>query len=295
MKRLRESGQALVLVLLSLSVVLTVVLFLLSRSITDVSVSSGQAESVRAFSAAEAGIEKTLIVGTGSGLTQIGDATYTASVSEFAEGAKTFNYPSPLISGDVMTTWFVAHDSNGNTICNATHPCFTGNTLKICWGNSGSAASLATTPAIEMSVFYETTPGNLSTIKIARSAFDPNSGRIASNSFSPVDSGVCQIEGVNFAFQKTITFSSLGIPAASYGNQNGLIFARIKLLYNTDIAHIIGTDVNISGNSILPSQGQGIVSTGTAGTSNRKINVFQGWPEFPFGGSVMFSPTGITK
>src|SRR6185369_13919907 len=100
-----ESGQALVLVLLSLAVVLTLVLFILSRSITDVAVSSRQEESVRAFSAAEAGIEKSLVIGTGS-TSVIGDANYSSSVLSYAEGTQDLVYPINLSSGDTSTTWF---------------------------------------------------------------------------------------------------------------------------------------------------------------------------------------------
>jgi Tfp pilus assembly protein PilX len=85
MTRKSQKGQALVLVLLSLSVVLTLVLFILSRSITDVAVSSKEEESARAFSAAEAGIERSLVVGSGNS-SDIGDAHYVASVTSFALG-----------------------------------------------------------------------------------------------------------------------------------------------------------------------------------------------------------------
>lgn len=296
MMKKNQSGQALVLVLLSLAVVLTIVLFILSRSITDVSISSGQAESVRAFSAAEAGIEKALVIGSaGSGTTQIGDASYTSSIINFAEGTKEFAYPSPLISGDNMTTWFVAHDADSNMVCSVANPCFTGNAMKVCWGNTGTSDNTQTTPAIEVSVYYESTPEVLSTIKIGRATFDPNSSRRSTNLFGSSDSGTCTIDGTDYAFQKTINFSDLGIPSGSYSVQNGLIFAKVRMLYNTDTAHVIGTSVDFSGNSILPSQGQKIVSTGTAGESNRRISVFQGFPEFPFGGNSIFSPGGVTK
>ena len=61
---MREKGQALILVLLSLAVVLTVVLSVFSRSITDVSISSKENDAMRAFSAAEAGVEQVLVVGS---------------------------------------------------------------------------------------------------------------------------------------------------------------------------------------------------------------------------------------
>jgi len=305
----RESGQALVLVLLSLAVVLTLVLFVLSRSVTDVAVSSNQEQAVRAFSAAEAGVEKALVIGSGTGLTSIGDANYTSSVTSFAQGSNTFNYPIQLSSGNSLTTWFVVHDSTtgnaidpntGQSYCDGTHPCFAGNNIKICWGRPGTSPSSSTTPAIELSVVYEATPGDLSTARIARAAFDPYISRSTPNSFSAIDSGACNISGVSYAFQKSLTFSSLGILPASYNVPGGLQFARIKMLYNTDTNHEIGIDV--SGGSPLPSQGQDIISTGTAGSttvglgSTRKIEVFQGWPEIPniFEYSI-YSSSGLTK
>ena len=284
------------LVLLSLSVVLTIVLFVLSRSVTDISTSTEQADSVRAFSAAEAGIEKALITGAGSGgVVQIGDASYSVSVSDYSEGAPSFNYPAPLLSGETMTNWFVSHDDTGKITCAAGFLCFRGNTLKVCWGNPNPTEI----PAIEVSVYYETTPGNPSTVRIARAAYDPNTTRATSNNFSAPDAGTCQIGGVTYAFQKTITMSGLGIPAGSYNVANGLLFAKIRMLYNTNTGHVIGTDVNFAGNSTLPSQGLDIVSTGTSGTSgnfsNRRVSVFRGWPEFPFSGLAVFYPYGIVK
>ncbi len=293
-----ESGQALVLVLLSLSVVLTIVLFVLSRSVTDISTSTEQADSVRAFSAAEAGIERALITGSGSS-ENFEDASYSVSVSDYSKGARSFNYPAPLLSGETMTNWFVSHDPNtGKITCDPPFPCFKGDTLKVCWGNPGSTEI----PAVEVSVYYKTDPKDLKTVQIARAAYDPTVIRAASNSFSsPVD-GTCQIGGVTYAFQKTITMSGLGIPAGSYNVANGLLFAKIRMLYNTGSGHVIGTDVNFAsnGNSTLPSQGLDIVSTGTSGTSgnlsNRRVSVFRGWPEFPFSGLAVFYPYGgITK
>jgi len=59
MKR-NNSGQAVLVVLFIMVVVLTITLSLLSHSVTDVSISKDEEEAVRAFSAAEAGIEEAL-------------------------------------------------------------------------------------------------------------------------------------------------------------------------------------------------------------------------------------------
>ena len=291
-----QAGQALVLILLSLAVVLTLVLFILSRSVTDIAVSSREEEAVRAFSAAEAGIEQSLIVGVSSGTTPIGNASYKADVSSFAAGTNSFIYPVDLNAGETSTLWFVAHDADGNVLCNAGSPCFTGKQLRICWGKSGTGANNATTPAVELSVLYATTPGDYSTVRIARAVFDPNSGRRANNLFSASDGGNCTVDGQTFAFQKMVNLSTLGIPPGSYNVQNGLQLAHLRFFYNTDTAHQAAFDVNFAGNSTLPSQGSQIDSTGTAGQSNRRLSVFQGWPEAP---SVfdfaLYSSSGLTQ
>lgn len=302
LKRSRfDGGQAIVIVLLSLSVVLTIVLFILSRSVTDIATSNEQADSVRAFSAAEAGIEKALIIAESFG-GEIGNASYTVAVSDLSEGTSTFNYPISLSSGDSMTLWFISHNQDGTiAACDATHTCFTGNTLKICWGNAGAYPTPNLTPAIEVSAYYETTPGTISTVQIGRGTYDPIAGtRTPPNSFTASDNigTTCRIGEVTYAFQKTITLST-NLKVTSSGSQGGLLFARIRMLYNTDAGHVIGASVDFPGNSVLPSQGLDIVSTGIAGTSgsesNRRVNVFKGWPEFPFGGLAVYTPYGITK
>lgn len=291
-----QKGQALILVLLSLAVVLTLVLFILSRSVTDVAVSSHQEESARAFSAAEAGIEKGLVIGASGAKTDIGEASYKASIISLAEGSSDFNYPLSLSSGDTSTVWFSAHDANGNLICDSTHSCFTGNSIKVCWGNTGTSNSSSVTPAIEVTVFYLTTPGDFTTTKIARAVFDPNSIRRTSNSFSADDGSSCTISGVNYAFSKAFTFSGLTIPSSAYQSAGGLIFMRTRMLYNSDQNHSMGATVNFAGNSTLPSQGQNITSLGSAGDSNRKLQVFQGWPEIPsIFNFAIYTPTGVTK
>jgi hypothetical protein len=295
MARKGNSGQALVLVLLSLSVVLTIILYILSRSVTDVAVSSKQEEAVRAFSAAEAGIERSLVTGASYGTAvNRGDATYTTAVTGFASGGTDLPFPYAVSYGDTVTVWFVSHDANGNLSCNAPLPCFSGlnPSINICWGNPGTLANSATTPAVELSVYYETPAGSAANIRIGRTAIDPNAGRRVSNSFTTDDGGTCTIGSQTYAFHKTVFFSSI-VPAAalSYQNANGLQLAQIRMLYN-DVPHTVG--VSVTG-GFLPSQGQRIDSSGVAGDSNRRIVVYQGWPEFPFASNAVISPVGITK
>lgn len=277
-KEFMQRGQALVLVLLSLAVVLTLVLFVLARSTTDVAVSSRNEEAARAFSAAEAGIESSLVVGAGGSGT-VGNAEYTANVSSFAEGNTQFNYPIELSSGDTMTTWFASHNDDGTLNTQS----FTGDTMTVCWGRGGTTTD-ANAPAIELSIFYETSPGSPATTQIARATFDPYPSRNPGNSFDSAG-GACTIDNVTYAFQGSVTFSG-GI------NPGGLLFVRTRMFYNSDPQPV---GVIVTG-GVLPSQGQDISSTGTAGDSNRKVQVFQAWPEPPqVFDYAIYSSTGLTK
>jgi len=290
----RNSGQALLLVLLSMSVVLTIVLSILARSTVDIGVSSRSEESVRAFSAAEAGIEQALVAGGLSGT--IGDSTFDANVTSFSSGVNKFILPSSLYSGESSSVWFVSHDTDGSLICDGSNPCFTGSQIQVCWGKQGTSADLATTPALEISIIYLSTPGDYTTARIAREAVDPSAVRRSSNSFSATDGGTCGVDGQTFAFKKTLDLSSLGIPAGSYGVSDGLQLARIASLYNTDMGHPVSINASFAGNSTLPAQGVIISSSGVSGSSTRKVEVIRGFRELPgIFDAVAFSQNGITK
>jgi len=271
-----QSGQALLLVLLSMAVALTLVLSVLSRTISDVKISSQDENSLRAFSAAEAGVEQALVVGSDTGSVDIGDAKFSAKVSDFAEGENAFVFSNSFVSGEPAIVWFVSHDPiTGNLSCSgAGNPCFKGDRIKICWGDN----PVTPVPAIEASIIYLNTAGNYSTVKIARATFDDNASRRSSNNFENPGGSSCTIGSNTFQYGKTLVFNSFS-PSIPYDQTNKLQFMILKLLYN-NTAHSIGVDVAGSG-SVLPSQGQLVESSGTSGDANRSINVFQGYGELP--------------
>lgn len=298
-----SSGQALLLVLVSLAAVITVALSVVARSVTDLRNVAKEEEALRSFSAAEAGVERALVLDNNGQTVTITDdgaldnATFTAQVSDFAQGSTQFAHPKELLSGESSSVWFISHDENGNFVCSGTQPCFRGTRIRVCWGNSGTPANSSTTPAVAVSVYYDPNAnGNWNDIRVGRAAYDPNGGRRGSNSFAAPDGGTCSIGGRTFQFQKTIQFGAdLGVPVSAYSNQNGLLMARIKLLYNTTEAQSIAVDVTGSG-GLLPGQGKRIESTGSSGESNRKVEVFTLFPDLPsVFDSAIFSPVGITK
>lgn len=279
-----QKGQALLIVLLSMAVVLTITLSILSRSVTDIKISSQDEDSLRAFSAAEAGVEQALVGISGS--LDFGNAQVSASVVNFAEGTNEFVFPVNFFSQDQIYTWFVGHDADGKPSC--TDSCFTGESVAVCWGEEGTSADSSTTPALEASIYYTLTPGDYKSVQIARVTTDPNASRRTLNSFAGIDGQSCQIGNQTLAFKKTIVFPPLGILP---GNQ--LQFMIIRLIYNQDQAHSLGVD---GGNSFFPSQGKMIESEGSSGLANRRLEVFQGFQEVPIVfASTIFSSGGLTK
>lgn len=276
----KQSGQAVLIILLVMAVILTIALSVVSRSVTDISISRKEEEAARAFSAAEAGIERALkgIVASDS-LSSGG--SFSVISSQLVAGGTEYAYPATIVSGESATVWFVSHDASGNLSCSGL-ACTNGSpqTLTVCWGASGTDASRADTPAIEVSVIFVDN-GNY---KIARKAYDPNATRRANNSFDTVMGGCTpNIEGQNFAFSKAINLETdMNISSTVLGNAGGLQLARIKLFYNTGTAHPVGVKIS---SGTLPSQGQVIESTGWSSAdtkdSTRKIEANQLYSDLP--------------
>lgn len=282
-----SSGQALLLVLLAMSVVLTVALSIVSRSITDISNSAREEDSTRAFSAAESGIERALIVGN-TGSQNLGDATFNATITA-GTASTSFVHPVAVASGDALTFWFLNHDAAGVPTCTG-NSCFTGNNLRVCWGNTGSADI----PAAEVSILYTTTPGSYAQTREVKVSYDPSAIRRASNNFAAPDAGTCTIGTKSFPYQKNIDLTTaFGAPAPIPNPilQGTLLFSRVKLLYNTT-----AQEVGVSSTANLPPQANTIDSLGAAGGANRKLQVSQIFGDVPpIFGNLIYSGTAVTK
>jgi hypothetical protein len=124
--------------------------------------------------------------------------------------------------------------------------------------------------------------------------------RQSTNSFVSPDALPCTLNGQSFAFQKTIDLSTYFNPAIPFpavlGTQNGLQAGIIRMLYNTDTGQPFGINVNFAGNANFPVQATKIESTGTAGSSTRKVQVLRTYPDLPpVFSSVLFAPFGLSS
>lgn len=302
----QESGQALLLVLLAMAVLATMALSVVSRSVSEVSITTREEESLRAFSAAEAGVEEGLITGTpaevataatpipisreltvpsGTGSSTV--SRFNAKVARYPTDPRAYAYPFELLSGQAASVSFVTRDENGDILpCGGSSPCFGGNSLTLCWGDPDNTAQ---TPAIVANVIFES-GGNFGT---ASTGFDPDStrrdiggaGGAPPNNFNAPTGGSCTIAGQAYSYRTDIDFASIGVSGTP-------IMMRIAMFYNDTEPHVFG----ISTASDLPVQGRRVSSEGVAGEVTRQIDAFLLNPEMPFiFDAALYSSGDITK
>ncbi|OGG30729.1 hypothetical protein A2973_03080 [Candidatus Gottesmanbacteria bacterium RIFCSPLOWO2_01_FULL_49_10] len=255
-----ESGQILLITLLVLTIATTVVLSLIGRTTTDVSISNQIAESSRAFSAAEAGIEASLKSGTTGVQTLSGATSFDVQRADIGNAAGIYQFPKKVVKGTTETLWLVDHNANGSL---DEHPTFTASSLDLCW------SSESTIPAMEVTVLYKTAPPT-SEYRVAKGAYDPDpdGARRSANNFSTVTAatGGCGV-GTNTTYRQRITFGSF-FPVID-PTSDTLLMLRVQPVYS-DAAIVVSTVAP------LPLQGTQITSTGSSGTGvSRKIVVFQ--------------------
>ena len=258
----KQKGQVLLIVVLVMIVALTVGLSLISRSITNLRTSTEEAESQKALSAAEAGVEQALKSGEGipTGSFSSGDATieYRTTVEEVKGTEFLINGGNAVPRDDGADLWLSLYSAVESEIFTSPRS----GTITLFWGESQNTCT-ATAPALEISVIT----GSKDSPSLQRYTADPCPTRVLNNHFTAALNSGESVEGVTFNWKTNISVT------------NGLIM-RIIPVYND--ARIGVTFAPSGGSPIeLPLQGKLITSTGESGKTQRKINVFQGYPKIP--------------
>lgn len=252
-----QKGQALLIVVLVMVVALTVGLSIASKTITNLRTSTEEANSQKALAAAEAGIEQAIKsnqIGNNvaSGTFSDTKASYQTNVVGVSGTSFLVNGGNPVVQDNGADLWLSAYSSDPNQIFS--NP-WSG-TITIAWGGSANPCNEAALEVIIIS------GANKQSASSKRYTFDACSGRVSSNHFTQISPNQTTILGKNFFYQTTPISISSGF------------LGRIIPLYSNSMVGVVG-------NSALPSQGTVITSTGTAGSTTRKVNVFQGYPEIP--------------
>ncbi|MDO8573521.1 MAG: pilus assembly PilX N-terminal domain-containing protein [Candidatus Daviesbacteria bacterium] len=274
-----EKGQVVLILVLVMTVALAIGISVVQRSLSDVSTSSKVEQSSRAFSAAEAGIEKAIQSGSpvpgqtldNNSIIQGVDASPIPAANQALE------YTS-LTKEEMAQVWLV----NPNDL---TSEQYSGTTLDIYWGLQ-NISDPADKPAVEISFVY-LSGGAYQQKKFF---YDSNSSRASSNNFTDVSSGcsntlsaITTSSGTDRKFFCKTTISGLN-PT--------LILLRARVLYSGVSQPFAVKPVSGS----LPVQARIFTATGTSGQTQRRIQVFRLDKVVPsFFDFAIFSAGDITK
>lgn len=256
-----EKGQALLLVVLLVTVVLTVSMSLLSRSIINVRLSVEEDQSLKALAAAEAGIEKALISNTTIQNGSLSNnSTFTSTQTSYTGSAFALNN-GRLVLKDIGTDiWLSDYSDDPATLYS--NP-WSG-TLSIYWGSPQDVCrqneSTNSMAAIEVIVFS----GSKANPNVSRYAFDPCGARRSGGNGNKFSSSL----GGGAIAGRTYD-NRANIPAINSG-----LFIRVVPLY-------ANAYVAVQANNSLPSQGILIKSTGKSSEATRTVSVLKENPTLP--------------
>lgn len=280
---MNERGQIILALILVMTVALAIGLSVVQKSLVDVSTSTKVEQSQRAFSAAEAGIEKALTARsdtTGQNFdnnAQIKEITDTKLIpcipgsSGCPQGTNdrqaALEYP-PLAKEEVAHVWLTNYNSSSNPPTCSNPPssdpadrCYTQSTLDVYWGD----AKVSDKAALELTLVYY----DGSQYK-SRKWYLDQILRSPANNFTQVTCGA----GIPVNYQCKFT---LGGSADSAGAlPQNMMLIRARLLYNTSsqpIAFQAPTCNSIG--CFIPPQARVLKATGVSGETQRKVQVLQ--------------------
>lgn len=286
-----EHGQVILILLLVMTIGLGVGLSIISRSLSDISTATKVEQSSRAFSAAEAGIEKALR-GDLSGVDFYSDNQSLATVTDsglIPTSGQALEYP-PISKEEIAHFWL----SNPATTPPSLY--YNQSSIDIFWGKPG--LSDPDKPAIAITLIY-ISGGTYSSRKFF---IDPNSSRRSSNGFSdPSDPsfspGNCLNPTLNTTFGVNRPFYCKvrlqGLPTSPSIQE----VLRIRLLYTSVAQPLAVVPVGVCGGACsLPPQAHIYTSSGSSGDTQRTIQLFKLDKVVPFYFDfALFSAGDITK
>lgn len=246
-------GQIVLITILILSIAMTVSLSLIARMNIDVTMTNDLSDSVKAFAAAEAGVERSLKSGNSIESTTLTgtDTTYQTDVNIIGGAVSVFELPKITSGGSTETVWFVPHNADG-TLDEATQ--FTEAGFDLCWIHD------MPTPAVAVTALYK----RGSNYFVAKEAYDADAARAGTNYFTFINPSAtgCDLSTV---YRKTVNF----VTDFSMLPSDTILMVRLRPVYNKTKFYV----KTVSG---LPQQGKRIESTGSAASGiTRKITVYQ--------------------
>lgn len=285
-----QKGQILLVVILVIIISSTIGLSVASRSITNIRTATEEAESQKALSAAEAGIERTIQSTVPIAIDETknpsNNSSYLTKVtpvksSSFlinggstildAAGAITGTIPNTVPKAEGADVWFVDHNANGDAIYSSAKST---NFLNLYWGtlSSEGCSNINNMPAAIQVIVVTRNPSPPNEVKSYRYVYDScNRGNNFTKSEDAGNYAINGAAGIKFKYKTPKNHLAKGV--------KDVVLMRVVPIYRDAV---IGLDTcNPEGNNCedLPSQGYIISSTGTSGQANRKITVFKGYQQ----------------
>lgn len=261
--RRSNSGQVLLIVVLTMIVALTVGLSIAARTITNLKISKQNEESQRAFQAAEAGIEKIIESNSTAGVTE----SSLSNQSKFTTNTTSVNGKNFVFNGGDLIdqdagvdVWLSDYPTYDNVLGSPPKPAAN---FTLFWGTESQTGCTKNDgdkvlPALEVLILT----GDKSNPTLKKYLFEPCPGR-TSGGDTLVTNGSTTIDGVVLKYSNTTSISVV----------NGLIMKVIPI-YNS-------TKIGIVSSESLPDQGKLIESTGKSGDTVRKVQYFSSFPQIP--------------
>jgi Tfp pilus assembly protein PilX len=249
-----ESGQILLISLMVLVVAMVVGLSVATRTVTTLRTTTAEDSSRRAFSAAEAGIERamTATVNTTFSGNLGNNSDYVTTTSVLSGNSFLVQSGGVVLKNDPADIW-LSNYPDYSSPWSGTLTVYWGDATDVCIATPESSNTMA---ALEVILIR----GSRNAPIVNTFAYDPCAGRRNSyNHFSAPSAGGT-VAGKAFRYSASIPVNS------------GLV-ARIVPLYAGAYFGVTGTN--------LPSQGTVIESTGSSGGAIRRIISFRGHPSTP--------------
>ncbi len=268
----RQSGQILLVVVLTMIVALTVGLSIAARVVTELKLSRQNEESQRAFQAAEAGIQQSL-----ESKTSIGDPIPFENNSSFST-----NYVNDIGQVIVVNNGIEVDQAVGADVWLSDYSASTSGlfanpmgggspvAITMYWGSPNQNSCLSSgdnvAPAIEVVLLKGPVSNPTIQKNIYESAGCAASNRITNAIEGSTTGGPFSWNGISFRNSASLVFN--GSPLS-----NGLLLKVIPIFNSTVVAFQAGIN--------FPSQGSIVESTGTSGDTVRKVVYFQSHPQLP--------------
>ena len=274
MVKLNQRGQVLLIVVLTMIVALTVGLSIAARIVTELRLSKQNEESQRAFQAAEAGVQQTLVrqgsVGSANApITFDNNAAFSTTFEEDSGTAIVMNNGLEVdqaVGGDVWLS-----DYNVDPSLQFLNPMGSGSPVSITmyWGTASqtscvSGAGDSAAPAIEVTALV----GPKNNPSTYRNIFEAAGCNRINNAI------VGTTAGGPFTLKSTVFRNSVNLTFNGSSLSNGLIM-KVVPVYNSTVVGF-----QTSGEE-FPPQGSVVTSTGTSGDTVRKVEYYQSYPQMP--------------